>query len=79
MIANIEPPPPPAVYHEEDESGGFETYRGNPHRRLSSLADDRLRVDSHDDTRRFSDTRLVHPVNVAVEENSQLGPEVSDC
>lgn len=78
IIANIEPPPPPpAVYHEEDESGGFETYRGNPHRRLSSLADDRLRVDAHDDTRRFSDTRIVHPVNVAVEETSQLGPEGS--
>ncbi|XP_026729018.1 uncharacterized protein LOC113494765 [Trichoplusia ni] len=59
VIANIEPPPPPAAYHEEDESGGFETYRGNPHRRLSALADERLRVDSHDDTRRFSDTRLV--------------------
>ncbi|XP_045446573.1 E3 ubiquitin-protein ligase MARCHF8-like [Melitaea cinxia] len=51
VVANIEPPPPPAVYHEEDESGGFETYRGNPHRRLSALADER----------RCSDTRLAHP------------------
>lgn len=49
VVANIEPPPPPAAYHEEDESGGFETYRGNPHRRLSALGDD---------ARRYSDTRL---------------------
>lgn len=68
VVANIEPPPPPAAYHEEDESGGFESYRGNPHRRLSArAADDCLRVD-HDDTRRYSDTRLVQPVSVAVEE-----------
>ncbi|KAL0892287.1 hypothetical protein ABMA27_015461 [Loxostege sticticalis] len=68
VVANIEPPPPPAAYHEEDESGGFESYRGNPHRRLSvRAADDRLRVD-HEDTRRYSDTRLVQPVSVAVEE-----------
>lgn len=56
VVANIEPPPPPAAYHEEDESGGFETYRGNPHRRLSALGDERLR--EHDDARRSSDTRL---------------------
>ncbi|XP_049866232.1 uncharacterized protein LOC126366931 [Pectinophora gossypiella] len=57
VVANIEPPPPPAAFHEEDESGGFETYRGNPNRRLSALADERLRPD-HEDARRSSDTRL---------------------
>ncbi|GBP68726.1 E3 ubiquitin-protein ligase MARCH8 [Eumeta japonica] len=55
VVANIEPPPPPAAFHEEDESGGFETYRGNPHRRLSALPPPDLhRVDE----RRYSDTRL---------------------
>ncbi|XP_045764624.1 E3 ubiquitin-protein ligase MARCHF8-like [Maniola jurtina] len=62
VVANIEPPPPPAVYHEEDESGGFETYRGNPHRRLSALTDTRPRDhEPHDDARRYSDTRLAQP------------------
>ncbi|KAF9814055.1 hypothetical protein SFRURICE_004402 [Spodoptera frugiperda] len=60
VIANIEPPPPPAAYHEEDESGGFETYRGNPHRRLSALPDPRP-----DDTRRYSDTRLAQACDEA--------------
>ncbi|CAH0727859.1 unnamed protein product, partial [Brenthis ino] len=61
VVANIEPPPPPAAYHEEDESGGFETYRGNPHRRLSALTEDRLIVAlPHEETRRYSDTRLGH-------------------
>ncbi|XP_060800930.1 E3 ubiquitin-protein ligase MARCHF8 isoform X2 [Amyelois transitella] len=70
VVANIEPPPPPATYHEEDESGGFETYRGNPHRRLSAVADDCLRVES--DTRRYSDTKLVQPPTVeAVQQLSQ--------
>ncbi|CAG4937263.1 unnamed protein product [Colias eurytheme] len=58
VVANIEPPPPPVAYHEEDESGGFETYRGNPHRRLSALNADRLRAEPHEETRRYSDTRL---------------------
>ncbi|KAJ0179986.1 hypothetical protein K1T71_004577 [Dendrolimus kikuchii] len=63
VVANIEPPPPPpppprppAAYHEEDESGGFESYRGNPHRRLSSLHDHRPPADM----RRYSDTRLAN-------------------
>ncbi|XP_053602613.1 E3 ubiquitin-protein ligase MARCHF4-like [Plodia interpunctella] len=66
VVANIEPAPAPApaAYHEEDESGGFETYRGNPHRRLSVVADDCLRAD-RDDTRRYSDTKLMQP-NTAV-------------
>ncbi|XP_072941045.1 uncharacterized protein [Epargyreus clarus] len=54
VVANIEPPPPPAAYHEEDESGGFETYRGNPHRRLSALTEDRR---ASPDARRHSDPR----------------------
>ncbi|XP_059048261.1 uncharacterized protein LOC131843605 [Achroia grisella] len=60
VVANIEPPPPPppAAYHEEDESGGFETYRPNPLRRLSARRDS-LRPD--DDARRSSDSRLVQP------------------
>ncbi|XP_047514386.1 E3 ubiquitin-protein ligase MARCHF8-like [Pieris napi] len=74
VVANIEPLPPPAAYHEEDESGGFETYRGNPHRRLSALNEDRLSTDNPrlraepEEVRRYSDTRLSHPVTVAVEE-----------
>ncbi|KAM3962941.1 LOW QUALITY PROTEIN: uncharacterized protein ACR2FA_003043 [Aphomia sociella] len=56
VVANIEPAPaPPAVYHEEDESGGFETYRPNPLRRLSR------REERDDDMRRCSDSRLVQP------------------
>ncbi|XP_026328560.1 uncharacterized protein LOC113236619 [Hyposmocoma kahamanoa] len=70
VVANIEPPPPPAAFHEEDESGGFETYRGNPNRRLSALADDRLRPEPHEDTRRFSDTRLAQPVSVSIEDTA---------
>lgn len=62
VVANIEPPPPPAAYHEEDESGGFETYRGNPHRRLSALADERR---ASPDERRASDTRLQPPDEVS--------------
>ncbi|XP_073951165.1 E3 ubiquitin-protein ligase MARCHF8-like [Choristoneura fumiferana] len=67
VVANIEPPPPPppAAYHEEDESGGFESYRGNPHRRLSALG--ALRPEPADEARRYSDTRLV---SVAVERES---------
>ncbi|KAL4708354.1 hypothetical protein ACJJTC_019590 [Scirpophaga incertulas] len=58
--------PPPAAFHEEDESGGFDSYRPNPLRRLSArpegnaLSEARLRVD-HEDSRRYSDTRLVQP------------------
>ncbi|XP_026751445.3 E3 ubiquitin-protein ligase MARCHF8 [Galleria mellonella] len=71
VVANIEPPPPPAVYHEEDESGGFETYRPNPLRRLSVRRDPRDTRDPRDprdprdslrpeeDARRSSDSRLV--------------------
>lgn len=69
VVANIEPPPPPpATYHEEDESGGFETYRGNPHRRISSLNEHSLRADHETDNRRFSDTRLVKEDTLAAEE-----------
>ncbi|XP_039749239.1 E3 ubiquitin-protein ligase MARCHF8-like [Pararge aegeria] len=57
--ARIEQPPPPVDYSVEDESGGFETYRANPHRRLSALADARLRRErTPADARRSSDTRL---------------------
>ncbi|XP_047986645.1 uncharacterized protein LOC125226646 isoform X2 [Leguminivora glycinivorella] len=34
VVANIEPVRP-ALYHEEDESGGFESYRADPRRRLA--------------------------------------------
>ncbi|CAG9560257.1 unnamed protein product [Danaus chrysippus] len=71
VVANIEPIPPPIVYHEEDESGGFETYRGNPHRRLSALTEDRRPDVEPAEGRRYSDTRLSQPVNVAIEDTTQ--------
>ncbi|XP_061378115.1 E3 ubiquitin-protein ligase MARCHF8-like isoform X2 [Danaus plexippus] len=77
VVANIEPLPPPVAYHEEDESGGFETYRGNPHRRLSALTEDRRPAEVEPaDGRRFSDTRLSQPVSVAIEDTSQPPVEV---
>lgn len=80
VVANIEPPPlPPAIFHEEDESGGFESYRGNPHRRLSGLADENMRPQP--DNRRFSDTRIIQKndtksvdVDIAVVEETGSAP-----
>ncbi|PZC85313.1 E3 ubiquitin-protein ligase MARCHF8-like [Helicoverpa zea] len=74
VVANIEPPPPPAAYHEEDESGGFETYRGNPHRRLSGLAEPAPAPDE----RRYSDTRLPAEVSAAPVYHISVDPLEAD-
>ncbi|XP_063361089.1 E3 ubiquitin-protein ligase MARCHF8-like [Cydia amplana] len=62
VVANIEPVPVPAAYHEEDESGGFESYRADPRRRLAPPGGS-VQRDQPQPARRCSDTL----VSVAVE------------
>lgn len=59
------------VYTEEDESGGFETYKFNPYRRVSSVNENKLYLSGSSDqntqrsrveypeNRRYSDTRII--------------------